>query len=37
VSANTDEKEVLQLALMDEKVQTWIEQKTLVKTYFCTG
>lgn len=34
VSANADEKEVLQLALMDEKVQTWIDQKTLVKHIF---
>jgi len=34
LSANADEKEVLQLALMDEKVQTWIDQKTLVKHIF---
>ena len=34
VSAGTDEKGVLQIALKDEKVQTWIDQKTLVKHIF---
>jgi len=34
VPAGTDEKGVLQIALKDEKVQTWIDQKTLVKHIF---
>jgi len=34
VPAGTDEKDVLQFALKDERVQTWMDQKALVKHIF---
>ncbi|HCU21638.1 MAG TPA: leucine--tRNA ligase, partial [Candidatus Atribacteria bacterium] len=34
VPAGTDEKDVLQIAMKDERVQTWMDQKVLVKHIF---